>query len=155
MRISALALYRLGYRAETLVRRTLEGCADHRPCLDGTAQPLVRGWLQTWLVLMRAPRKLRRDMGSGAFCLFQLMIGGMLMSSLMHPLILAFVGIGAYAMMEAPVDEIPAGALSLFVIDITNILGSYAIFLALGMGSMTAYENDDRRPMGRPARSIG
>ncbi len=135
-----LRLYRLGYRAETLVRQTLEDAPTTARVWMGQRSRWFKGWLQTWLVLMRAPRKLRRDMGTGAFCIFQLMIGGMLMSSLMHPLILAFVGIGAYAMMEAPVDEIPAGALSLFVIDLTNILGSYAIFLALGMGSMTAYE---------------
>ena len=99
-----------------------------------------KGWLQTWLVLMRSPLRLRREMGTGAFCVFQLMIGGMLMSSLMHPLILVFVGMGAYAMMEAPVEGVSARVFSLFVIDLTNILGSYAVFMALGMGSMIPHE---------------
>ncbi|WP_246617679.1 glycosyltransferase family 2 protein [Rhizobium populisoli] len=135
-----LRLYRLGYRAETLVRQTLEDAPTEAGVWMGQRSRWFKGWLQTWLVLMRSPLRLRREMGTGAFFVFQLMIGGMLMSSLMHPLILVFVGIGAYAMMEAPVEGVSARVFSLFVIDLTNILGSYAVFMALGMGSMIPHE---------------
>jgi len=141
-----LRLYRLGYRAETLVRQTLEDAPTTMSVWMGQRSRWFKGWLQTWLVLMRAPRRLMHEMGTGAFCVFQLMIGGMLISSLLHPLIFVFVGMGAYAMMEAPVEDVPAGALSLFVIDLVNILGSYALFLALGMGSMISHE---KRMIGR------
>ncbi|WP_117195269.1 glycosyltransferase family 2 protein [Rhizobium terrae] len=141
-----MRLYRLGYRAETLMRQTLEDAPTAMRVWMGQRSRWFKGWLQTWLVLMRAPRRLMREMGAGAFCIFQLMIGGMLMSSLLHPLILVFVAMGAYAMTEAPTEDIPTGMLSLFIIDLVNILGSYAIFLALGMGSMISHE---KRMIGR------
>jgi len=141
-----LRLYRLGYRAETLMRQTLEDAPTTMSVWMGQRSRWFKGWLQTWLVLMRAPRRLRRDMGTGAFCVFQLMIGGMLLSSLLHPLIVVFVGMGAYEMMEAPSEDVPTGVLSLFIVDLVNILGSYALFLALGMGSMISHE---KRMVGR------
>ncbi len=85
-------------------------------------------------------------MGLKAFCTFQLMIGGMLVSSLLHPLVIVFAGIGAYSMLEAPTGDIPTGMLSLFVIDMVNILGSYLVFLALGLSSMIEHE---KRLIGR------
>lgn len=89
---------------------------------------------------MRAPQRLVREMGLGAFLIFQLMIGGMLMSSLLHPLIFLFIGMGIAAMLQAPTSELPLDAAVLFGIDLTNILGSYALFLALGMSTMTTTE---------------
>lgn len=99
-----------------------------------------KGWLQTWLVLMRDPRRLIDEIGFSAFCIFQLMIGGMLVSSLLHPLIVTFMAVGTYSMLEAPTEGVPAGALSLFIIDTVNILGSYVIFLGLGIGPMIGHE---------------
>ncbi|CDN51132.1 Hypothetical protein RG540_PA04540 (plasmid) [Neorhizobium galegae bv. orientalis str. HAMBI 540] len=49
-------------------------------------------------------------------------------------------------MLETPVDGIPAGVLSLFIIDTINILGSYLIFVGLGRGPMVEHE---RRLVGR------
>src|SRR6218665_1076586 len=89
---------------------------------------------------MRNPARLAREMGLKAFCIFQLLVGGMLVSSLLHPLIIVFVGIGAYSMMAAPENGIPPLALSMFVIDSINIIASYLIFLGLGIGSMIDHE---------------
>ncbi|MCC2608417.1 glycosyltransferase family 2 protein [Neorhizobium petrolearium] len=135
-----LRLYRLGYRSDVIARQTLEDAPTTIHIWMGQRSRWFKGWLQTWLVLMRDPRRLIREMGLLAFCTFQLMIGGMLISSLLHPLIIIFMGIGVYSMLEAPADDVPAGVLSLFVIDSINILGSYLIFLGLGMGSMIHHE---------------
>ncbi|UIK08655.1 glycosyltransferase family 2 protein [Neorhizobium galegae] len=133
-------LYRLGYRADVITRQTVEDAPTTMRVWLGQRSRWFKGWLQTWLVLMRDPRRLVGEMGFRGFCIFQLMIGGMLVSSLLHPLIIVFMGVGAYYMLEAPVDEIPAAVLSLFIIDTINILGSYLIFLGLGRGPMTEHE---------------
>jgi cellulose synthase/poly-beta-1,6-N-acetylglucosamine synthase-like glycosyltransferase len=141
-----LRLYRLGYRSEVIVRQTLEDAPTTVRVWMAQRSRWFKGRLQTWLVLMRNPRRLAREMGSKAFCTFQLMIGGMLVSSLLHPLVIVFAGIGAYSMLAAPTGDIPTGMLSLFVIDMVNILGSYLVFLALGLSSMIEHE---KRLIGR------
>ncbi|CDZ72466.1 Probable xyloglucan glycosyltransferase 1 [Neorhizobium galegae bv. orientalis] len=135
-----LRLYRLGYRADVITRQTVEDAPTTMRVWLGQRSRWFKGWLQTWLVLMRDPRRLIGEMGFRGFCIFELMIGGMLVSSLLHPLIIVFMGVGAYYMLEAPADEIPAAVLSLFIIDTINILGSYLIFLGLGRGPMTEHE---------------
>lgn len=89
---------------------------------------------------MRRPAKLLREMGLRGFLIFHLMVGGMLLSSLLHPLIFVFMAQGMIAMMEAPAAGIPLSVLSLFVVDTVNIFGSYLTFVALGVGSMTDHE---------------
>jgi hypothetical protein len=85
-------------------------------------------------------------MGPAAFFTFQLLVGGMLISALLHPLIFVFLWLGASALMDAPKDDLPLGTLSLFAMDFVNILGSYLIFLGLGVGSMIDHE---KRLIGR------
>lgn len=81
-----------------------------------------------------------REMGPGAFLNFQLLIGGMLLSSLLHPLIVVLLTIDVRAMMEAPVGDLPLSAVLLFAVDLANILGSYLVFVALGLNVMTDHE---------------
>ncbi|MGK6316279.1 glycosyltransferase family 2 protein [Neorhizobium sp. DT-125] len=135
-----LRLYRLGYRSGVIGRQTLEDAPTTMRVWMGQRSRWFKGWLQTWLVLMRDPGRLIREMGPAAFCISQLMIGGMLVSSLLHPLIIVFMALGAYSLLAAPADDIPAGVLSLFVIDTINIFGSYLTFLGLGWGPMIGHE---------------
>jgi hypothetical protein len=50
--------------------------------------------MQTWLVHMRQPRRLLRDLGLAGFLSFQLIVGGNVLAALVHPL---FVGGLAYS----------------------------------------------------------
>jgi cellulose synthase/poly-beta-1,6-N-acetylglucosamine synthase-like glycosyltransferase len=135
-----LRLYRLGYRADVLQRQTLEDAPESLSIWTAQRSRWFKGWLQTWLVLMRDPQRLVREMGFAPFLTFQLMVGGMLLSSLLHPLIVVFLGLGAFSMFQVPARDIPLHVLSLFIIDFVNILGSYLIFLGLGIGSMIDHE---------------
>jgi hypothetical protein len=45
--------------------------------------------MQTWLVHMRSPRTLRRELGWLGFLVFQLLVGGTVMASLVHSLFVA------------------------------------------------------------------
>jgi hypothetical protein len=87
-----------------------------------------------------------REMGPVAFLTFHLLVGGMLVSALLHPLIFVFLWLGASVLLDAPKDGLPIGTVSLFAMDFVNILGSYLIFLGLGVGSMIEHE---KRLIGR------
>jgi cellulose synthase/poly-beta-1,6-N-acetylglucosamine synthase-like glycosyltransferase len=141
-----LRLYRLGYRSDVITRQTLEDAPVEIDVWMAQRARWFKGWLQTWLVLMRRPLGLMREMGPVAFLTFHLLVGGMLVSALLHPLIFVFLWLGASVLLDAPKDGLPIGTVSLFAMDFVNILGSYLIFLGLGVGSMIEHE---KRLIGR------
>jgi cellulose synthase/poly-beta-1,6-N-acetylglucosamine synthase-like glycosyltransferase len=47
------------------------------------------GWMQTWLVHMRSPARLWRELGPAGFATVQLVVGGTVLASLVHPLFIA------------------------------------------------------------------
>ena len=51
----------------------------------------LKGYVQTWLVHMRSPRKLWRELGPRGFFAFQIMVGTVL-SALVHPWFYVLVG---------------------------------------------------------------
>jgi glycosyltransferase XagB len=146
-----LRLYKAGYRCETLTRPTLEDAPTSAHVWIGQRSRWFKGWLQTWLVLMRHPKAAWRDMGGKAFIVFQLLIGGMLISALLHPTILIFLGMTIYAMLNPPAINIPLRDTIMFWIDLMNIMGSYLVFLALGSSAMTEHE---RKQVGWRAMTI-
>jgi len=135
-----MRLYRFGYRSATIRRQTLEDAPTTTGVWLGQRTRWFKGWLQTWLVMMRDPRRTIDEMGLAAFATFQLLIGGMLISALSHPLIIVFLVSSCTAMLQKPAEAIGAFEAALFVIDLTNIFGSYAAFVALGLTTMTAHE---------------
>ncbi len=50
-----------------------------------------KGWMQTWLVHMRAPRQLWRELGAAGFIAAQIMMAGMMLTALLHPIFLLWV----------------------------------------------------------------
>jgi cellulose synthase/poly-beta-1,6-N-acetylglucosamine synthase-like glycosyltransferase len=135
-----MRLYRLGYRSDVIRRQTVEDAPVNIGIWTRQRTRWFKGWLQTWLVMMRDPSALRQEMGFRAFAVFQLLIGGMLISSLAHPLVLAFLVRSIAAMLAVPADNIPLATRVLFIIDFVNILGSYATFLVLGTAAMIEHE---------------
>ena len=61
--------------------------------------------MQTWLVHMRHPLRLARELGLGGFLTFQLVVGGTVLSALVHPL---FIAMFSYAV--ATNSLFPVGA---------------------------------------------
>jgi cellulose synthase/poly-beta-1,6-N-acetylglucosamine synthase-like glycosyltransferase len=43
-----------------------------------------KGWIQTWLVHMRAPLRLARELRVSGFIVFQLVVGGSVLAALVH-----------------------------------------------------------------------
>lgn len=140
-----MRFFRMGYRARAISLPTFEDApTDFHVWLKQRTR-WYKGWLQTWLVLMRKPRRLRREMGWAGFLSFQVLIGGMLLSSLCHPAVLAFVVYLGWLMMQEASHTEGALAFWLFIADIVNIFGSYAIFVALGRVRM---QEEERRAIG-------
>ncbi len=84
-----MRLARFGYRAATIASTTYEEApARLGPWLRQRTR-WFKGWTQTWLVHMRAPQRLWRELGGRGFLAFQLIVGGNVLAALVHPLFLA------------------------------------------------------------------
>ncbi|WP_421590790.1 glycosyltransferase family 2 protein [Shinella sp. M27] len=141
-----MRLYRLGYRCGTIERPTYEEAPTTASAWLGQRTRWFKGWLQTWLVLMRRPSRLARDMGLWPCFVFQVLIGGLILSSLAHPLLIVYVGMIAWQLFGQSAHVAGPFELTLVAMDIVNIFGSYAIFVALGRAGMTP---EERRATGR------
>ncbi|MEZ5874367.1 MAG: glycosyltransferase family 2 protein [Hyphomicrobiales bacterium] len=53
----------------------------------------LKGFVQTWLVHMRSPRALWRELGPSGFLGFQAMVGGTILSAVVHPWFYVLVGL--------------------------------------------------------------
>jgi len=92
-----MRLARFGYRAGVIDSTTYEEAPVRlRPWLKQRTR-WFKGWLQTWLVHMREPRRLVRDLGISGFFAFQLIVGGNVLAALVHPL---FLGWFVYGVMR-------------------------------------------------------
>ncbi len=133
-----IRLHRLGYRVETLYRATLEDAPTTVRAWFGQRTRWLKGWLQTWLVVMRHPIKAALDMGFAGTVCFHLLITAMLVSSLGHPLLLLFLLTGFVDFVSF--SEVGIADRILRGIDFANIAGSYLLFILLGRGVMTSGE---------------
>lgn len=84
----------MGYRTATIASTTWEEAPPKRRDWFGQRTRWLKGWLQTWLVHMRRPGQLLRELGPWRFAGLQLVMGGVLLSALAHPLFVA-LAIGA------------------------------------------------------------
>lgn len=138
-----LRLHRLGYRSGVLSLPTVEDAPASLPVWLNQRTRWYKGWMQTWLVVMRAPLTLFREIGVAASLTFHLLIGGMILSSLAHPLAILLV---VNALQDLFGGRTPTGMDRAFLaIDLFNVLGSYWIFRQMGMRRMTQQE---RRAIG-------
>ena len=56
----------------------------------------MKGWVQTYLVHMRAPFRLARDLGVRGFLAFQILMGAQIVSALAHPLFMGVLAVELY-----------------------------------------------------------
>lgn len=79
---------RLGYRCGVISSTTYEEANSRLPNWLRQRARWLEGFLQTWLVHMREPAMLRRELGWAGFVTMQAQFLGLLISSLFHPLFL-------------------------------------------------------------------
>jgi cellulose synthase/poly-beta-1,6-N-acetylglucosamine synthase-like glycosyltransferase len=91
-----MRIARFGYGSDVIDATTYEEApAKLRPWLRQRTR-WFKGWLLTWVVHMREPRRLARDLGLQGFIAFQLMVGGNALAALVHPLFLAVLGVSIW-----------------------------------------------------------
>jgi len=83
-----MRLARFGYRTTVIASTTHEEApARLYPWLKQRTR-WFKGWMQTWLVHMRTPGKLFRELRPMGFVVFQLLVGGSALAALVHPFFL-------------------------------------------------------------------
>ncbi|MBU2583078.1 MAG: glycosyltransferase [Alphaproteobacteria bacterium] len=80
-----IRLARLGYKVKVLSSTTWEEAPPTFAIWIGQRTRWLKGWMQTYLVHMRRPASLWRDLGTFRFLGFQVLMGGMILSALVHP----------------------------------------------------------------------
>jgi cellulose synthase/poly-beta-1,6-N-acetylglucosamine synthase-like glycosyltransferase len=84
-----MRLARSGRRSDVINSTTYEEApAQFSPWLRQRTR-WFKGWMQTWLVHMRQPGRLLRELGPTGFLTFQLIVGGNALAALVHPLFMA------------------------------------------------------------------
>jgi cellulose synthase/poly-beta-1,6-N-acetylglucosamine synthase-like glycosyltransferase len=106
-----------------------------------------KGWMQTWLVQMRHPLRLWRDLGPSGFLTFHLIIGGALLTAMAHGVFVVALGwqiaMGWLWVAKSSTTEV------LFVgLHWTTLIAGYAVSGALGLLGLA------RRRMMSCARSL-
>ncbi|HEX5210896.1 MAG TPA: glycosyltransferase [Pseudolabrys sp.] len=84
-----MRLARFGYRTGVIGSTTYEEAPTSLGPWLRQRTRWFKGWMQTWLVHMRQPTKLWRDLGLSGFFTFQLIVGGNVLAALVHPLFMA------------------------------------------------------------------
>lgn len=133
-------LARFGYSIETISLPTREQAPEDFAIWLPQRRRWFKGWAQSWLVHMRRPVDLYDQLGWRAFAVMQIMLGGMLASALLHPLI--FIAAVAYAVMLASGLALDRWQIVLFVADVLSLGFSYGAFLYLGWRNI----RDSERP---------
>ncbi|MGE0502146.1 MAG: glycosyltransferase family 2 protein [Rhizobiaceae bacterium] len=131
-------LYRFGYHTGTISSPTYEQAPEDINTWIPQRTRWFKGWAQTWLVHMRRPLRLLREIGPASFMLIQLLFAGMVLSAAAHPLMIAAA---IYLALSVALGvEFPPGASWLFVVDVMNVTLGYVSFLVLGWVTLSKPE---------------
>ena len=114
-----IRLARLGLRTATITSTTWEEAPEDFGNWWRQRTRWLKGWMQTYLVHMRRPRRLYRELGMFQFLGLQVLMGGILVSVLAHPLIYALVGYELWSgqFMAAPESTVEAWLLGLALVN--------------------------------------
>ena len=80
-----IRLARSGYRCRVIAATTFEEAPRRFGSWVRQRTRWLKGFVQTWLVHMRKPRTLWRELGPSGFLAFQVTVGGTVLSALVHP----------------------------------------------------------------------
>jgi cellulose synthase/poly-beta-1,6-N-acetylglucosamine synthase-like glycosyltransferase len=131
-----IRLARLGYNVRVISSTTWEEAPGSLRVWTGQRTRWLKGWMQTYLVHMRHPRRLWRELGTFRFLGFQVMMGGMILSALVHPWFLVILG-HALFFGGGLAAEPSTGGDWLVGLSVFNLLAGYATAMALGALTVT------------------
>ncbi|MGH2445279.1 MAG: glycosyltransferase [Candidatus Limnocylindria bacterium] len=102
-----IRLHRAGYRTAVLDSVTLEEANSDFVNWIKQRSRWYKGYMQTWLVHMRHPRQLFRELGLGGFIAFHLFVGGTPWLALVNPLFWALTAIWFISPLQFIQDLFP------------------------------------------------
>jgi cellulose synthase/poly-beta-1,6-N-acetylglucosamine synthase-like glycosyltransferase len=90
----------------------------------------LKGWMLTYLVHMRRPARLMHELGLKRFVGFQVLMGGLILSTLVHPLfyLMLALALSHGVFMEPPASELELVLLALATF---NLAAGYLSAMAL------------------------
>ncbi len=91
-----IRLARMGYQTATIASTTWEEAPESGRIWLGQRTRWLKGWVQTWLVHMREPTILLARLGFWRFTGLQLVMGGVLLSALVHPVFVVLLAWGVW-----------------------------------------------------------
>jgi cellulose synthase/poly-beta-1,6-N-acetylglucosamine synthase-like glycosyltransferase len=125
-----MRLARFGFRSSVIQATTFEEApARLGPWLRQRTR-WFKGWMQTWLVHMREPRRLLRELRLPAFLTFQLMVGGNVMAALVHPVFLVWF---VYALLSKGQIWLTQGMAALFGVTVLFGYCTSALLAVVGL----------------------
>jgi cellulose synthase/poly-beta-1,6-N-acetylglucosamine synthase-like glycosyltransferase len=129
-----LRMCRFGYRTETIRHPTYEVAPENWKDWRNQRTRWFKGWIQTWLVHMRDPLRLARELGFRSFCVSQILFAGMVLSALAHPLLFVTIGWLGFSIANHGVGSLLQPAL--IGLDFANIVLGYAAYFMLGRSTL-------------------
>jgi cellulose synthase/poly-beta-1,6-N-acetylglucosamine synthase-like glycosyltransferase len=133
-----LRLARFGYRTEIISCPTYEDAPEDFSTWLPQRTRWFKGWSQTWLVHMRQPFRLAKDLGPLSFVLTQVLFAGMVVSAIFHPFLVATALL--IVLKLALGGSLSVWQSGLLPIDIVNIVCGYLSFLLLGWQTLEGKE---------------
>jgi cellulose synthase/poly-beta-1,6-N-acetylglucosamine synthase-like glycosyltransferase len=127
-----MRLARAGYRCGVLNSTTYEEAPLKFGSWLKQRTRWLKGFMQTWLVHMRAPRQLWRELDGRGFLAFQVMLGGTVLSALVYPW---FYGLAAFEFARGAFFTAPDSVIGwpFWLIAWFSLAAGYLGAMALGL----------------------
>jgi glycosyltransferase XagB len=124
-----IRLARFGYRSAASPSATYEEApARFGPWLRQRTR-WYKGWMQTWLVHMRRPARLVRDLNAAGAAAFQLFLACNVLAALIHPVFMAGL---CYSLLTLPSPH-AVGSMDAAPVFATTFLGGYISTIAIDL----------------------
>lgn len=132
-----IRLARFGWTVGVVASTTWEEAPENFSSWLKQRTRWLKGWMQTYLVHMRNPARTARDLGWRQFAGLQVLMGGLILSALVHPW---FYVVAAAELAAGPLTTLGSSALAhtLWIVTTLNLLLGYATGVALGCVAVVA-----------------
>lgn len=125
-----IRIARLGGHVAVLSSTTYEEAPEQLGVWMKQRTRWLKGFMLTWLVHMRSPARLLRELGTMGFIGFNAFLGGIVLSALIHPIFLTFLAYEvATGQFMAPPESILGG--TIMVLAVFNLVGGYISGMAV------------------------
>jgi cellulose synthase/poly-beta-1,6-N-acetylglucosamine synthase-like glycosyltransferase len=126
-----MRLARFGYVSAVIASTTYEEAPAKFFAWLKQRRRWFQGWMQTWIVHMRAPFRLMRELGLSGFITLQLVVGGTVLAALVHPVFLVALALDI-ATAEPRFEQNQAEVI-LSSLYWSTLIGGYLTSIVLGL----------------------